>query len=125
VSWISTELHMYQYQELAMNSVMVTNLIDVLINPLEQLPLILQAIIQAQRRILSNFIARQEAIRSNSVVEVDHNHVSFGSMNETFAVQVRIAIDNKAASLYENKDGQVALGGGIGRGKYISEETVL
>lgn len=96
-----------------------------LLHPFEQLALILQSVVQAQRRILNDFFAGEEAVRANSVIEVDHNHVSLGRTNEILAVHVCVTIDDKAASLDEDKDGQVAVGCGVGRRKYIGKETVL
>jgi hypothetical protein len=114
-----------QHQESVKTLPMDTDLSNMRFHPLEKLALILQAVVQAQCGIPRNLFAGEETIRSNPVIEVDHNHVSFGRTNEVFAVQVCIAIDDEASSLNENEDRQIAVSRGVGRRKHISKETIL
>jgi len=55
-----------------------TYLINVSLYPLQQLALILQTVIQTERLIGYNLFAGEKTIWSNTVIEVDHNHLLFG-----------------------------------------------
>ena len=78
-------------------------LIYVSVNPFQQLLLIFQAIVKAEALVSSNFIAREETIRPDSVVEVHDNHIHFTSLDEAATVIIRIRIAVKSASLDKNK----------------------
>jgi hypothetical protein len=75
----------------------------VILNPLEQLALILQTVVQAQRRIACDLLGGEEAIWSNTIIEVDYHHLSLGGFDQTFAIKICVAIDDKTTSLNEDK----------------------
>ena len=78
-------------------------LLYVSVNPFQQLLLIFQAIVKAEALVSSNFIAREETIRPDPIVEVHDNHIHFTSLDEAATVIIRIRIAVKPASLDKDK----------------------
>lgn len=90
-------------------------------HPLEQLTLILQAVVEAQTLISCYFFAGEEAIRPDAIIEVDYHHLAAGSFDQVTAIVIRVAVPIKPATLNENVDRQFAGVGGVRWGKYIGE----
>lgn len=83
-----------------------TNLVNVLLHPLEQLPLVTQAVVHAHGRVLCDLLASKKAVGADAVVEVDDNHIAIASVDEVSSVVVCITVDAEAASLNKDVDGK-------------------
>jgi hypothetical protein len=74
-----------------------SHLVDVFLNLFEHFPLILQANIGVA--LCLDFLARQEPIGSNSVVECDGHNIVARSSNEARAISAKIRIVVEPSSL--------------------------
>jgi hypothetical protein len=95
------------------------------VNPLEQLPLIFQSIIETQSVVLKKLFTGKKPIRANSVVEIHNNNTIIGSFDQFGGVVVGVAIRAEAASLNEDVDGQLALSSGIGRCPHVGKQAIF
>ena len=74
-----------------------TKLLDVSLDPLKRLSLVLEPIVDASTG--GDFFARQEAVRSNAIVEVDDDNVQVARENQSRTVVIRVTVRVEAAAL--------------------------
>lgn len=87
--------------------------------------LVLQPVVEAHTGILSDFFAREKAVRAYSIIEVHHNHIPFRIFDEFSPVVVRIPVDIEATTLNEDVNRKVAGIRGLGRSEDIDEQAIL
>lgn len=90
---------------------------------MHHLALIQQTCVQGA--VLADLLTSQEAQRTNPVVEVDKDNVSARRVDHFGAVVVVIAIVGVAATLDIEPDGQLGLGGCIGRLEDVDKQTIF
>jgi hypothetical protein len=96
-----------------------SKLADILLNPLQSLDLISQTVVGSAA--LNDLIRSQEAIRTNTVVEVDNDNIVVTCFNQTGAVVVRVGVCVKSTALDEEVDGERVVRSGICRSKDVDE----
>ena len=75
-----------------------------ILHPFQQLSLVFQAIVEAQGFVVRNLLASEEAIRPDSIIEIDHDKLAVGGTNQIGAIVVEIPVDAETAALDENID---------------------
>lgn len=102
-----------------------TNLANISLHPLQQLPLVLQAIVQTKVLVCNNLFAGHEAIRPDSIIEVHHHYLIIGGIDQQATIVVGIAVQVEAAALDEDVYRQGARSCSICRREDIGEKTIL
>lgn len=94
-----------------------------LLHPLQDLDLVLQAIVHASS--LQHLGSREEPVRTDPVVEGDHHHGHIGRFDQSCSIVVGAGVGIEAASLNPNENGQPRSSFHRAGSVYIEEETIL
>jgi hypothetical protein len=100
-----------------------SELANVLLDPLQSLDLIFEAIVGASA--LDNLVGSQESIRTNAVVEVHDNNIVVACFDKTRAVVVGVRVCVESTTLNEEVDRERIVRSGIRGSKDVDKKTVL
>jgi hypothetical protein len=98
-------------------------LLDVLLYPVEELPLVQQA--GVEMAVPAHMFTGQEAEGADAVVEVYKDEAVAGLLDDLCAVVVCVAVGGVAAALDVDPDGEVGFGGCVGGLEDVDEEAVF
>lgn len=74
---------------------------NVFLHPLHDLSLVEESVVGGN--VVS---VRQETVKTNTVVEIDHNDIVSGGIDEACAILIRSTVLIEASALYEEEDWQ-------------------
>ena len=96
---------------------------NIFLHPLKGFPLIFEAIVEA--RSLLDFSASEEAIRPNTIVEINNDNVATRGFDQSTAIVVWIGIGVKATTLNEEVHRKFGVGGGTSWCIDIEKQALL